>query len=260
MKHLILTLSMGIMILFSMAAFAGGFDHGNDEKLVLWLDFDELDIEDLSPIKTPFQSIEGEPQIVEGIVGNAWKFVEQMTRITIEENTFNTAFEENTSSVWVLETGESGVIYEEGGGTNGICVQLLNGQLQYCTRDASAATCIQEDFPTGDEEWHLITAIFNGDVMELYIDGEKVASEDGVPGLGGHGNEMGIGNVDAVHNGTACASNAGQFTGVMDEFAITRRVMTPEEIMGEYEFRTMVAVDALGKIAITWGNVKANYR
>jgi hypothetical protein len=203
------------MILFAASAFAAGLNREDDGKLVLWLDFDAIDIEDLSPKKTPFQSIEGEPKIVEGIVGNAWQF-EIGLRITIEVQTFNDAFEESTFLVWVKESSESGVVYEEGGGTNGHCVQMLNGESQFCTRDGGTATCIQADFPTNDYEWHLITTIFNKDVMELYIDGEKVADKDGVPGIAGHGNEMGIGNVDAVHNGTACTQNAGQWIGIMD--------------------------------------------
>lgn len=236
MKDLLLVLlSVGVMALLAVTVFAAGFDHEDDDKLVLWLDFDALDIEDLSPKKTPFQSIEGEPKIVEGLVGNAWHFVEQVTRITIEEQTFNDAFEESTFSVWVKESSESGVVYEEGGGTNGHCIQMLNGELQFCTRDGGAATCIQ-------------------------IDGEKVADTDGVPGIAGHGNEMGIGNVDAVHNGTACTQNAGQWTGIMDEFAITRRIATAQEIKEEFESGGILSVEAAGKMAVTWGNMKITYR
>lgn len=260
MKHLILVLLAGIMVLFAAMASAQGIDRANDAQLVLWLDFDSLDIEDLSPKKTPFQSIEGEPEIVEGVVGNAWRFVQQMTRITIEEQTFNDAFEESTMLVWVKESSESGVIYEEGGGTNGHCVQISNMELQFCTRDNSLGVCIQAPFPTDDDDWHLITTIFNKDVMEIYIDGEQVESVDGVPGIGGHGNEMGIGNVDAVHNGTACNSNAGQWTGVMDEFTITRRILTPQEIKGEFESGGAFSVEPMDKIAVTWGNVKAIHK
>lgn len=261
MKDLLLVLlSVGVMALLAVTVFAAGFDHEDDDKLVLWLDFDALDIEDLSPKKTPFQSIEGEPKIVEGLVGNAWHFVEQVTRITIEEQTFNDAFEESTFSVWVKESSESGVVYEEGGGTNGHCIQMLNGELQFCTRDGGAATCIQADFPTDDDDWHLIITIFNEDVMEIYIDGEKVADTDGVPGIAGHGNEMGIGNVDAVHNGTACTQNAGQWTGIMDEFAITRRIATAQEIKEEFESGGILSVEAAGKMAVTWGNMKITYR
>ena len=120
--------------------------------------------------------------------------------------------------------------------------------------------CIQADFPVGEEEWHLIAAIFNKDVMEIYIDGEKVADEEDVPGIGGHGNEMGIGNVDAVHNGTACVTNAGQWTGIMDQLTITRRIVTPQELKDEYESGGQMSVEALGKVAATWGNLKVDYK
>lgn len=260
MKCIALLLSVAVLFIFVLTAFAAGFDRENDDKLVLWLDFEAKQIEDLSPKKTPFQSIEGEPEVVEGIVGNAWHFAQAITRITIEVQTFNDAFEESTFLVWVRDSSDRGVIYEEGGGTNGHCVQMLNGELQFCTRDGGTATCIQADFPVGDDEWHLITTVFNRDVMEIYTDGEKVADESGVPGIAGHGNEMGIGNVDAVHNGTACTSNAGQWTGTMDEFTITRRVLTAQEIREEFESGGRLSVDTIGKIAVTWGIVKSAHK
>ena len=46
----------------------------------------------------------------------------------------------------------------------------------------------------------------------------------------------------------------------MDEFTITRRVLTAQEIKEEFESGGKLSVEAMGKSAITWGNIKTAYR
>lgn len=257
MKCYTLVMLVGIMILFAAAASANGLNTAQDDQLILWLDFDTEDVIDLSPKKTVLSGITP-GAVVEGLVGNAWQF-EEGTRMSILGQSFSVPFDESTFSVWVLRSGDKGVVYEEGGGTNGHCVQILNGELQFCTRDGGAATCIQAEFPTNDDQWHFITTVFNKGVMMIYIDGEMVADKDGVPGIGSHANETGIGNVGLPTIGTSCSQDAGQWTGVMDQFAIARRVATAQEIKEEYESSGKISIEAIGKMAITWGNVKAAY-
>ena len=121
MKIHILVLSVMIAILFAVSAM--GISRKDDDKLILWLDFDEEEPVDLSPNKTPFLSfVSG--TIVEGIIENAWQF-EEGTQVSLGQ-AFSAPFDESTFSVWVRLSSISGVLYEEGGGTNGLCVQLLN--------------------------------------------------------------------------------------------------------------------------------------
>jgi uncharacterized protein YjcR len=89
--------------------------------------------------------------------------------------------------------------------------------------------------------------------MRLYIDGELLAEQDKVAGIGGHGDEMGIGKV----NGAASGNTTAKFTGIMDEFRITRRALTTEEIQKMYEdMIRSLAVRSSGKCSTTWGGLK----
>jgi len=257
MKCLTSVMLVGIMALFTASAFAEGLDTANDPNVVLWLAFEDEEPRDLSDKNTTFSSVT-EGTIVEGVVGDAWLF-EEGTRLSIVGQSMVIPFAETTVSVWVLNSSDTGVLYEEGGGTNGHCIQLSSGLLHYCTRDGGAATCIQADFPVDDDDlWHFVTTVFNDGVMELYIDGEMVADEDGAPGIGDHANETGIGHVGIPTVGISCATNAGQWTGVMDQLAVTRRVATAQEI--KEEFQTSFSVEPVDKAAITWGNIKITYR
>ena len=114
MRKLAVALSFCIMIMFILTAFAMGFDNKNDPNLILWLDFDDKETKDLSPKKTAFTAfVPG--TIVEGLVEGAWQF-EEGTEIGVGQ-AFSDPFTESTFSVWVLKSSDSGVIYEEGGGT-----------------------------------------------------------------------------------------------------------------------------------------------
>jgi hypothetical protein len=243
-----------ILVLFSATAFADGIKRTGDDNLILWLDFEAEDMKDSSPKNTAFTAfVPG--KIVEGVVGNAWQF-EEGTEIGVG-TAFKDPFTENTFSIWVLKSSDSGVLYEEGGGTNGFCVQIQDRTLQYCTRDNGAAVCLQEDFPTGDDEWHLVTAVFDGS-MKLYVDGELLADQNDVPGIGNHANESGIGRVGAGIHGTACNSDAGQWTGIMDELIVTRRAVSEQEIKSEFESGGIFAVAPTNKITGVWGKIKAD--
>ena len=116
-------------------------------------------------------------------------------------------------------------------------------------------TCLETEFPVNDDEWHLVTAVFSG-AMYLYVDGELVGEQNNVAGIGSHANESGIGNIGEGTSGTACSPNGGQWTGIMDELAVTRRAMSEQEIMEEFETSGNISVEAMGKLATVWGNIK----
>lgn len=188
--------------------------------------------------------------VVEGIKGNAWLF-DQSTCILLDAQTFNDAFQESTFSVWLKEPSKDGIIYEEGGGTNGHAVALIKSEIEFCTRNTNQ-TIIKADYPD-DEDWHFITTVFDRGTMRLYIDGELMDDKSKVAGIGGHGDEMGIGKVNGAASGNATA----KFTGIMDEFRITRRALTTEEIKKAYDdMIRSLAVEPSGKRYTTWGGVR----
>ena len=89
----------------------------------------------------------------------------------------------------------------------------------------------------------------------LYINGEKVGEENArldtpIADNWGQGARVGL-NID----------NQRPFTGLMDDFNLWKRGLTAEEItdiMNNGLGATLTAVEAQGKLATTWGRLKAN--
>ena len=89
----------------------------------------------------------------------------------------------------------------------------------------------------------------------LYINGENVGEEKarvGTPIAGDWGQGARVGfNID----------NKRPFTGLMDDFNLWKRGLSEEEvntIMNNGAGATLTAVEARGKLATTWGRLKAN--
>ena len=93
--------------------------------------------------------------------------------------------------------------------------------MQFATRSNSKQTTVTADYPD-DDDWHFIATVFDNGTMQLYIDGKLMDEELNVPGISSHTNNMGIG---AIH-GQCSGGTTSKFTGIMDEFRITRRALT----------------------------------
>ena len=72
-----------------------------------------------------------------------------------------------------------------------------------------------------------------------------------VAGIGGHGNEMGIGQV----NGGSAGGVVPKFTDIMDEFRIARRARTEKEIQDM--IKDLLPVEPFQKISATWGAIRS---
>jgi hypothetical protein len=232
---------------------AGAGMAAEDEDLVLYLTFDYAGKpEDESPEQSLIASHMEPAELVEGIEGKAWLF-DESTSILLANPTFESAFQQSSFSVWIKEPGEDGIIYEEGGTTKGFAVSLVKGEVQFATRDASIQTTIGSEYPD-DNDWHFITAVFDSGTMQLYIDGELIEEEFKVPGINAHSNDMGIG---AINGGQCTCGHSLKFTGIMDEFRITRRALTTEEVRKTYQgVIRRLAVESSGKFHTAWGGVR----
>lgn len=219
---------------------------------MLYLTFDNDKPVDSSPKKSPIASYIKPAELVDGVKGKAWLF-DKATRINITAPWQDNAFQQSTFSVWLKEPSKDGVLYEEGGGTNGYAVTLVKKEVQFATRNGGAQTTIKADYPY-DGDWHFITTVFDRGTMRLYIDGELMKEKSKVAGIGGHGDDMGIG----AANGGSSGGVTPKFTGIMDEFRITRRALTAEEIKKMYKeiIKSLYAVKSLGKYHATWGAIK----
>ena len=192
-------------------------------------------------------------KVVKGVVDGAWLF--DNTALLIDHHIFNEPFQESTFSVWLKEPDKDGILYEEGGGSSGYAVTLVGGKVEFATRDAVNQTTIKANYPF-DGKWHSVIIVFDEGTMRLYIDGVLKKEQSKVAGIGAHGDEMGIGQA----NGGSAGGVISKFTGIMDEFRITRRALTEKEIQDMIKvIKDLLPVEQFQKISTTWGAIKIHH-
>ena len=119
-----------ILISLIVASYLMGIATAKDKSEVVYLTFDDDKPKDLSPNKTPIANFNKPRKVVKGVVGKAWLFDDNIA-VLIDHQGFNDAFQESTFSVWLKEPDKEGILYEEGGGTNGYAVTLVGGKVEF---------------------------------------------------------------------------------------------------------------------------------
>lgn len=92
--------------------------------------------------------------------------------------------------------------------------------------------------------WYHLARVLDGKEHILYVDGEE---SDRAPG----GNASGWKGVFGIGK----ADWGGPFHGAIDDVKLYSRPLSAEEVGREY--RKVTAVEAVGKLASTWGNLKS---
>lgn len=107
--------------------------------------------------------------------------------------------------------------------------------------------------PVEVNKWHFLAATYDGDTLRFYLDG-KLDGSAKLPGaIGFLGLPLRFGN-----NPAAPAESWG-IMGVIDEIEIWDKPMTDDQILQAYELPlSFLAVNAKGKLATTWANLKAD--
>lgn len=102
------------------------------------------------------------------------------------------------------------------------------------------------------KQWHHIAGTFDGKAMKIFIDGaEKIACA--------YAGKLGI-TTDILQIGAYTPKNAVCFNGIIDEVAIYNKALNLSEIQKDMADGVFpLAVNALDKLAVTWGHVKMGY-
>jgi len=141
-------------------------------------------------------------------------------------------------AAWAV--GEYNLLPEYGGG---VLLQIFDLP-EACNDDAIAGSIV-------DQEWHYVTGTWDGKTIIIYIDGEESRTMACKGKLGTNNDSLYIG----------CRGGSGRWVdGFMDEIKIYNRALSVDEIKVDMETpRANLAVDVVGKLAVTWGNLKVDF-
>lgn len=243
-----------LILFLLLVSFIGSYELAwSEEGLTLYYDFENETAIDKSGNKFDGK-VSGAPNLIAGVVGKAWEF-DGGTKIDVEFDAFKAIHPELSMRCFIRPKSVKGqqIIYDEGGAWTGFCVRIMDGELQFatvcCGQVHPPAVVISTKLPD-TKDWIDIAAVFNKEMMILYINGKKAGEQKTEwQQLAAHGQAGGIGEKNS--GDTAFNEGSGFFIGDMDEFRVYSRALQEGEVRA--------AVSSLDKLAVTWGGLKSNY-
>jgi len=171
---------------------------------------------------------------VPGYQGNALDFNGSSSYVQIDAGYLEAAFTEHSYSFWFKAddaNANNQILFEEGGGTNGIAVRLNNGALEgVVRRNSTTALEVSISF-TDTTLWHHLVLVFKADNLELYLDGALVDSDTGVfPDVPLHTSYTGIGGRYNDSDAFSNSGTGGYYNGQIDEFSIYDYALISSEV------------------------------
>ena len=144
---------------------------------------------------------------------------------------------DRTWAFWVdpnTAAGDNHVIFEEGGGTNGVQFDIdSDGLLDFHVRNGGSGPTISSttNVLSAGEFVHVL-GVFDHGQMRLYINGAEESSDSaGFAEIGDHSSQTAIGS---TVNGPP-ENSSGAFDGLIDDFYVwDDQALTPEEVLQTY--------------------------
>ena len=222
-------------------------------------------------------TIVGDPEVVDGIVGKALLFDGVDDGIKIPDSVgINTLpqpdfYSNRTIAAYfnctdVDITEQKQTIFEEGGRTRGIVINVFDGQV-YVAAWNRAEYGWDGAWPAAPVEsgkwYHIALVLRDADIkvepgkFEMWLNGELVASEDG-GALYGHGADIGIGFVNAsavFHDEDGGGNNIHYFGGMIDEVVVYNSPFDAADFAAYAA--PIVSVEPQDKFTTTWASIKA---
>lgn len=259
----------------------------DEEGLWFYYGFDGAEIDpgivaELSGYEDPgFQdtdaviAVDGMPEVVPGVFGNAWQFNGVNDKINLNDfEAFERVFDQETVSVWFnadeTDRGNNvSMIYEEGGGTNGMCLLVADDKLIAHTRDDCVNTPANEKslaVPFTDAgNWHHAAIVYDQGTLTLYLDGvargsletgyadQTVADTNYIAPISQHTSDAAIGGAQGSSY-QGLGDNVSFFAGKLDDFRVYNYAFTPGQVRS---LARRLAVEHQDKLAAVWGAVKS---
>lgn len=264
---------LSVLLMFTAAVTYAARDEATIEGV--W-NFDNGDAADSSG-KGLDGTIVGDPEVVDGIVGTALLFDGEDDGVKLPDSVgINTLAQPNfytdrTIACYfnctdVDSTEQKQTIYEEGGRTRGLVLNVFEGQV-YVGGWNRAEYNWNGAFPSAPVEsgvWYHIALVIREadaavepDKFEMWLNGELVASEDG-GALYGHGDDIGIGHVNTnavFHDEDGSGTDVHYFGGIIDEVIVYNSAFD-EADFAEY-MAAVTSVEPQDKFTTTWASLKA---
>ena len=262
-----------VLLMFIAAATYAAKDDATVEGV--W-SLEDLDVADTSG-KGLDGTIVGNPEIVDGVVGNALRFdgiddgVQLPNDLGINTIVAPDFYSDRTIACYfncddVDIADHKQLIYEEGGATRGFNLYVFDGEVyvgawnraEYNWDGAWPAVAVDSGV------WYHVALVLRdttnaveSDKFEMWVNGEMVASEDG-GALFGHGAALGIAYVNAdtvFHDEVISGTDVHYFAGAIDELIVYNSAFDKADF-AEYA-EPVVSVEPQDKFTTTWANIKA---
>ena len=217
----------------------------------------------------------GFPELVPGIFGSAWSFNGVDTQLNLNDfESMERVYDKETVSVYfnVDATnppidGSVYMIYEEGGGTNGMALLIDDDQLIVVARDAGEAFQKEVATPFTDAgNWHHAVIVYNEGLLILYLDGDEVGSlfcfEEGLDGYA----DQTVDDIPYIHPVSQHTSNAAIggsqgscYSGLADDVCFFAGMIDKFKMYKDFAMSgdaVATAVNYKNKLTTTWGSIK----
>ncbi len=226
-----------------------------EEGLVSRWTFDDVDIDGKTAKDVQGNNdgaIEGAPEVVEGKIGNALNFdgVADHVVVASDDDSMNFGVGDFSICAWVKTTATSGRWAQRqdiaGKGDPSGSGYALSADSNKAFLWVGGAGEVPGTTDINDGEWHHLIGMRKGSDIFLYVDGQLDAQGT---------------NAENVDTATSCiiakhpTKGESFFAGAIDEVLIYNRALNEDEIKQLHEAKA-TAVNAVGKMTLTWGKIK----
>ncbi len=236
------------------------------DGLVSYWSFEGGDVTDM--VGDNNGTIQGDPQMVPGRIGDALKFDGQGDSVTFPGVGVPTGNSPMSWSAWFKrEVTDGGAVqYIATYGFPHCCGRFFGigtrgGDMVFMTQWGGGFDVFGPVVSLGD--WHHVVAVYNGSQNDtIYLNGEMVTSADlgGAPDLvdtnaGAIGSNPGI--LPGPHEtADGKPGDPGEFfEGLIDDVGLYNRALSADEVA--QNFLATVAVEPAGKLTSTWADIKS---
>ncbi len=231
-----------------------------DESLILYFSFDELD-GDMTIDHSQYGNngtIFGAPELVDGKFGKALKFNGESDWIEVPHDDILTVTESVTVMAWINAERHMGPNEQRWQGI----IAKGNSPRSYSFYTESPSECLHLSAGGGStcaakiplNEWvHVVGQVDSG-THRYWLNGENIFES------GGKGALPGTADTSAVFVGTTAEGANRRFLGLIDEVRIWNRALSDDDVRAEMEsgYVPGTAVDPRQKLATTWGTIKSS--